>query len=653
MPKISNTTQSSNSKMETYFIDLHVHTLYSQEKCANLSVQDTLNYYQKLGARQDKRIYIRINDHDTMFGGVDAMEEFLTHREKYPNLFVIPGMECNTSLNYVLKYPKPNYKPSPYYPDSNDKYKFVFKQAHIGVAPCLKDLNSYKKWKNSKDLQVYSILSKLHVDLNDNNGVYRKKDQIANFNEEEKSSLTNLGHQILALKNLVRNKYNVIIPFSAYYDCLKEGMNYKEIVESCFDVTCEYLQKHYQYFNFYDLDRVKKHVKTMLAIEIRSNGYKNLNVSQIVQQLEDLPNFFKNKNGNIHFATGGLKRINFDELCKMVYDVGGFIDIEHPNVRFSVHTNSTLPKEYFEDVDLSVLSKADQEKVRNSLNSSNLVNLTDTFGSETFGIDQTGMIKLQLFKKVLDLNGIKLTNGIIDAEVPKNLIQNRYKLEKILKIMESNKIIPSIGYDNHMNTIDKAMLLAKDRKLVKNKNGKIYEMNDATVKEMYGKLKDKLELHEFKTYKIFSDKLKKVDNFEPHKQNKPYLAHMDRVTKDAFCDVILGREVNFKDSTMFELKAGAIAKDDELNNITVVNTNAKSKFDHLTNNIHKILNYSNFDELKQDEKDFVKSLIDEYTLQYKNLVETDDSWMYTKDAELITKIYNKLDEHFEKDCLCK
>ena len=554
--------------METLFIDLHVHTLHSQERRASLPVKDTLEYYQKLGERKGKRVIIRINDHDTITGGVEAMEEFLNHREKYPNLFVIPGMECNVSLNYVLAYKKPNYIPDPNYPDTDDQYKFIFKTAHVGVAPCLKDINGYKKWKSNKDLIVYSLLAKMNVDLSQDNGVYYLGNQIKNIRYADRDRLTNLGHQLIAIKNLIRKKYGVTIPYSTYYSCIQEGRKYKEIMHDFFEISVDYLQSHYDLFKSRSHDNVANSVKIMLAQELNatSKRFSKLSVNQIVRLFDNYPDSLLSKDKqNLHIQTGGLKRINFDELCDIIHDVGGFVDIDHPDLVFGMHTNAEIPTEFLKDIDFSVLYQQEYNNVTNLINSSAEVDLTRVLGGETLSKDRTGLIKLQILRKAMNQNGYKLTNDMLGCEIPKKILKNTFYLEKIIDIMEKNRVIPSIGYDKHMNHVDKLMMISKDKRVMKTPEGRLEVIDEKYAFDYYNKVKNTLELDKsFDKFMIDDDKAQNVtvkdfDNMTDHF----YTTQYDHVTQSAYCDAILGKEIDFKTSSMFTLKLGRILVDND------------------------------------------------------------------------------------------
>lgn len=279
-------------QMKTLFIDFHIHTVYSQEICAHLSIKETLDYYQTIGNRAGQRVIIRVNDHNNFYGGVRAVEYYLEHKHDYPNIFVIPGIEFSANLGYVLKYKKNNITENSEFPYEDDKYDFIFKKAHIGAAPILKDRESFEKWKNNKDLQVYSKLSKMFLDRTidepyhmDNMAIpqqvsARRVKNYANLdlldkektfldspkykiypieqNEKDmilymadkptrpkREQLCNTGDQIIASKNLIRKKFGVIIPYAYLESCTEEGMTHSQIINQFIELSTDYMRRNY------------------------------------------------------------------------------------------------------------------------------------------------------------------------------------------------------------------------------------------------------------------------------------------------------------------------------------------------------------------------------------------------------------------------
>lgn len=716
---------SMAKKSKTLFIDLHVHTLHSQEVGTELSPKDTLKYYQRLAERtnsksfevidkkdksktfyQDEnsatydnvsfkqtynpertsKAFIRINDHDTIFGGVDAMEEFLANRKEYPNLVVIPGMECNVSLNYVLK--TDSGKKDEQYPDSDEKYNFIFKNAHVGIAPKM-TTEGYKAWKNSKDLIVYSKLAKMYVDLN-HGGIYRQKDQVREMTYDDQKNLTNLGHQLLAFKNLIRAKYGVTIPFSTYYDCLQDGMNCKQIMTSFFDKTVDYMAQNYTRFSGKTHDQVKRNIKQMLAQELNKNShFKSYSVQELYNSLSHMPySLADSKTGNLYFEVGGIKRLNFDELCDIAKNIGAHVDLEHPDVHFTIHKNAVLPREYFVKtvkdrpisytsrpleypikesyvvekevyaIDFSVLSKKERDRVEKYIDSHEQIKLMELFaGDEDFKNDKTGMVKLQLFKKAVDKTQIKFADNLMGAELVKTEISNQYRLSKMVDIMAKNNIVPSIGYDNHMNNLNKYMLLSKDKPTIINKNGNEVVINKSVVYKQYERLTDKLasknkqknrQPKPIEKFYLETDKTQKVSvkNIETstkidkrtkekietneitYKENQTY---MDFVTSIAYLDLIFGKPVNVFENAV-KIRPGAIIKElnDGKGNIEpVVDTfkNPKQQqvspeFQLLSALVNNLANHANLQECcdstsKKQINQVIQGAIDEFK-QYAN-----------------------------------
>lgn len=635
--------------MKTLFIDLHVHTTNSQERCANLSAKDTLNYFQQIGLRSNKRVIIRINDHDNFYGGVEAMEEFLANREDYPNLFVIPGMECNVSLNYVLKYEKPDYKPDPKYPNSDDKYKFIFKKAHVGVTPILSSKEAFDKWKNSKGLQVYSKLSKMFLDLTSTNPVFNQKVMSIPLDFKEQSNLTNLGEKLIGCKNIIRQNFGIIIPFEKLEPCVEFGLTNDQIIDRFYEVCSIYMMQNSAEFKTLKFDQAKSKLKKVIggylvyvdaknnvlnALDSLEKAFKNklpeylkkdcLNLTnqlnsneKIVQKLITFYiNTFKqipaNKVVNLvksivesnllvknkYVSMYGKQRIHFDELAEIVYKAGGVIDIEHPDKSFEIHTDAIIPTKLLKEIDLSLLKS---ESALELINNNAFIDVNDVLAKDAKA-DYTGMIRLQLLRNAINNNpDIKLTNNFLGAEIPKRLTSMPVLVEKILDIMAKAKILPSLGIDKHMNTIDDLILKAKHKEFT-DKDGKL--INDEYVQDWYERYKSYFELHDkFTHYTLPEDKTTVTNQYDYVTKQKNFIkAHSTNFTQLAYLDVVLGKQFDFEKSSLATFKPGAIVNESLDNPIQILINQTKSKL------LKDIFEYSNFDLKNQDEekKKFLK-----------------------------------------------
>lgn len=594
--------------MKISFIDLHIHTIYSQEKSADLGIKETLDYYQTLGLRSNGRVVIRINDHNTIFGGVDAVEYFLAHRNDYPNLFVIPGIEFSANMGHALKFKNKNYTPNPMYPNSDDKYSFVFKSAHIGAGPILEDEDSFYRWKNNPDLIVFSKLQKMFLDKNKHDGKYYFEDSLATYTESELRALSNVGDQICACKNLIRKYFGVIIPYREYMDCTKDGLDIDEILTKFFDVTCSYLKKHYAPFAKLSKKQVLENVQTVLDKSYYRISHKEklknfyatfisvldltpVDIHEIVnapfislkEKLNDLIEYFDKKYTgedksaykeamqnmaqsltifpNFHIEVGGKRKINIDELCQIVKEAGGIIDFEHPNVGLRYHTKKTyspsrtvlsietpeIPTSLLRDIDFGMLSTQKKESLITLIRESGETISLD----KVLKYDKTGLIAVQLLRNGLTEQGVTFNNGYIGVEIPKYAVEfSGTSLEKILKCMARNKFLPSVGFDKHLAQYDFYYQLLKDKERLNDYTSMFKDESDfwAHIRnlEISNGGQKLTEVSHFDTYNDF---VVRMDNGE-------YL-RLPRVTQTAFCDALLGKKIDFNTSSLLNLNLGA------------------------------------------------------------------------------------------------
>ena len=626
--------------MDTLLIDFHIHTVYSQEICAHLSIKDTLDYYQKLGARAGQKVIIRVNDHDNFYGGVKAVEYFLEHRADYPNIFVVPGIEFNTNLGSALKFKKDDYVANSNYPDEDDKYNFIFKKAHVGAAPILlKDLAGFEKWKNNKDLQVYSKLAKMFLDRTKDEQ-YRFESMAVALSHDQRKQLSNTGDQVIASKNLIRKKFGIIIPYSYLEPCVKEGQTHLEILNTFLNLATDYVKNNYAPYRNLSFDNVKIRLKKLLeaedCIDFRivmttneaiSNARRvienefDINISDesikacfddklsrqekielfhqtVARQLVGHPKCeganqnkiclrlkhltfgqFADDRANKFYSFGGLRRIHFDEMCKMVYEAGGLIDMEHPSIGFEIHQDKTVPIEILRKLDYSVLRVNDQKIVQQKLAQNRDLKLTDLLG-ENCNNDRTGLIRIQLLRYGMKQNGIQLNNDMMGVELTKYSLKNTRHLNSIFGVMERNKFLPSYGSDKHLNVIDYYAFAAKDKEYRKDYKGNMRVIDERYLRNLYQSIKKEKELaSEFEKYTLPTQVVHTAcvydRNYDTTIKEKVY---SDLVKQTAFCDAVLGNKVvDYTNSNthLFSMKLGALVNDDDFSNVE------HSKFDEI------------------------------------------------------------------------
>lgn len=592
--------------MKTHFIDLHVHTIYSQEQSANLSIKETLDYYQNQGLRNDGMVYIRINDHNTIFGGVKAVEYFLSHRQDYPNLFVIPGIEFSANLGYAMKLEKPHYEVDPDFPHCDDKYTFVFKKGHVGAGPILENLDSFTRWKENKDLIAYSKLSKMFLDSKTHDGIYYFDDMTRAFTEKELRKSSNIGDQVISCKNILRKQLGVCIPYSELIPCTEDGLNADDILTRFFEIACKYIKDNYEPYKelsykkinykvrqickdyYQEIDHEKMLIKfycdykelmpfdasTVLKISKKPFVTLKDKLNQVIDLVKEsnienkqgallilkskVKNYYTFANKNIF--TDGNRKINIDELCNIVYEAGGLIDFEHPNINFRLHSKKVfnpnnkneleyeefaqIPTDFLKDIDFSTIRKEKRDELLELINNNKTIDIKTVIKH-----DHTGMVALQIIKKSLEAQNIKFNKGYIGAEVPKDLIIRPSMLTQImLNVMDRKQFVVSFGFDKHMNNFDYNYIHLKDKNY------------DVLFKEDL--------IKDFQTFNKKFDEFGKFNNDDS--QINHYGFHDDYslhhngtsnkiplVKKLAYCDALLGKDIDFKSSVLIEFKVGA------------------------------------------------------------------------------------------------
>lgn len=600
--------------MKIHDIDLHIHTILSKEACANLSVKSTLKYYQLLGERAGEKYVIRINDHDTIFGGLFACEEYFANRDKYPNIFVIPGIEFNANLSYVLKCEDSSLVDvNTKYPNSDEKYKFVFKNAHISAAPILRDMEDYKRWRNNMDLRVYSKLAKMHLDLS-KGGKYYFKDQMVNLSYHERFALTNLGEQLIGYKNLVRKYFGVKIPFREYKNCVKEGLTYKQILDEFNLITVVYMKNNYPPFKKMSEQDVYGQLITAYATGMKKTvcNFEKKSIEEIENILLNL----RNRTNNFTYDLGGLRRLHFDELCEMVEQGGGVIDFAHPNKGFLLHENSMVSTDLLKNIDFSIVDVDDQYEIAkngkdydnpapnrknllNEINTKKFVNLTSLLGGKECKADFSGLIKIQLFQNALKQSNFKLPNGVLGAEITKGVLKNTNRLPAVLNVMDKAHILCTLGSDKHLNIVDKFMSYAPDKPLVTLNNGSVKVINQDFVKELHSKVKDRLELNDdINAYNLPSDQIyhTKVKNLDKN-ENTMINNHKDRIIQLSYLDKIIGKDVDFSNYNQIAILRGSIVNSME---------EISEKDKYYANNLKRVLidlyDYADIRNNKQNKK---------------------------------------------------
>lgn len=260
--------------MKTYYIDMHVHTDNSFEKHANLSPKETLEYYQNLAVLKGERIILRITDHENILGGIKTFDEYYANRDKYPNVFVIPGIECNASLHGLISYPDNAFETEEEFPYSDRNIKYVFKRAHICAAPILNSYENYLKWKNDEALNIYSKLNSLSF-----------KKLLPNIVYEKQKVTVNTGEQILSAINIIEKKFNVTLPLKKFSSLTKNKLPHVVVMDQFYSIVVKTLFENENFKWTHGKQSLINHLKNLTSsvactdfnyIKLAATSYKKL-----------------------------------------------------------------------------------------------------------------------------------------------------------------------------------------------------------------------------------------------------------------------------------------------------------------------------------------------------------------------------------------
>ncbi len=153
------------------FIDMHIHTEYSDEEMCDITIEQLLDQAQKKAEKLGKDCVIAISDHNSILGVKKAREILASNdgKIKYPNVKLINGIEFTTDLVEMTSY---------------FEGQRVFTRCHT---------LAYGYNDKDKELTAYSLITHKHFTKNDN-----------------------IGMQICSARRLVCEMYNINIPFSVY-----------------------------------------------------------------------------------------------------------------------------------------------------------------------------------------------------------------------------------------------------------------------------------------------------------------------------------------------------------------------------------------------------------------------------------------------------
>lgn len=280
---------------EYAFIDLHIHTEYSNEYGCDLKVQDLLDTLQAKAEKENKDICFSITDHDSMLGCLKANTLLKQNPTKYNRLKFIPGIELNASLKNVQ----------------------LDKDGHSVYSKC--HMLGYGFDLNNKNLITFSKLSykKIKVPREKVKKVYYNG-QSYEIKEKTTYEYLNAGKQVIWAKNVLQKYYKRSIPFRLLDKCT-DCKTYEELTNTFVEITSAYYKT--------TPEKIKKLTQECLQESARCSstaiGNSKLDIFEIL-------NIVKSAGGKTVMAHPGLLQFdkkdyeNFDS--KLTY-IKNFVDI--------------------------------------------------------------------------------------------------------------------------------------------------------------------------------------------------------------------------------------------------------------------------------------------------------------------------------------
>lgn len=247
---------------EYSFIDMHIHTIYSDEEMCDITIEQLLDQAQKKAEKLNNDCVIAISDHNSILG-VKKAREILASNEgkiKYPNVKLINGIEFTTDLVEMSSY---------------FEGQRVFTRCHT---------LAYGYNDKDKELTTYSLLTHKHFTKNDN-----------------------IGMQICSARRLVCEMYNTYIPFSVYEDLV--NMNKKtKFKDEFLRITKEYAKENNISININDINRIiSPYISNDIIYVREASAMGRLKASEIGK-------IIKNAGGELVIAHPTLLRVTVDGL---------------------------------------------------------------------------------------------------------------------------------------------------------------------------------------------------------------------------------------------------------------------------------------------------------------------------------------------------
>ena len=258
---------------EYSFVDMHIHTSYSDEALCDLTIEQLLEKTQTLAERLGGDCVISITDHNSILG-VKKAHEILSKvgKIKYPNVRLINGIEFTTDLVELS--------------DLFEGNRF-FTRCHT---------LAYGYNENDKELTAYSrVAHKLFP----NDG--------------------NVGMQICAARRIVSEKFNLTIPFSEFEFMadLDDSAPFKQLF---IQKVLEYAKQKKFNIKKDDIEKaVSEYILDYVDYVREASSVGRLKVSEIAKLVKDA-------GGELVLAHPALLKINVNGLKYIAKQEGITVD---------------------------------------------------------------------------------------------------------------------------------------------------------------------------------------------------------------------------------------------------------------------------------------------------------------------------------------
>lgn len=276
---------------EYSFIDMHIHTKFSDEELCDMSIEQLLEKAEDYAITLGNDCVISISDHNTILGAKKAKQILVENPEKYPHVKLINGIEFTTDLTELK--------------DHLDGEN-TFTRCHTLM---------YGYDENNKELIAYSKVAHKHFSLDDN-----------------------IGLQIMSARRAVCEQYKIKIPFSTYLGMadLPRAARYKQ---EFVNITSEYLKKHGLPARREDIEKlVEPYIDNKVSYNQTSSSFGKLRLSEIAQ-------LAKESHGKLVIAHPALINTKVSSVKKLATKHGK----EHDDIFFEHSKNNFVPLESLKD----------------------------------------------------------------------------------------------------------------------------------------------------------------------------------------------------------------------------------------------------------------------------------------------------------------